>query len=75
MGMCLYSAVQLTDAIFGTSCFCCSTVFFAQEKFQEVVQSKRVQLGFSLFSFLLPFHYAEKQGKKSSPWDSFPCFS
>lgn len=28
MGMCLYSAVQLTDAIFGTSCFCCSTAFF-----------------------------------------------
>lgn len=40
--------------------FFCS---LAQEKFQEVVQSKRVQLGFSLFSLLLLAYGTGKQGE------------
>lgn len=41
--------------------FFCSLVYLAQEKFQEVVQSKRVQLGFSLFSLLLLAYGTGKQ--------------
>lgn len=43
--------------------FCCSLVYLAQEKFQEVVQSERVQLGLSLSALLLLVYDTGEQGE------------